>query len=599
MHRRVVPPCAASEGYDENRVRRLLDVGRALTCELDEGVVLERVLETARQLTGARYAALGILNEQKTELARFLTLGVDDEAHAAIGDLPRGRGVLGALIDDPRPLRLSDVGSSPDSYGFPAGHPVMRSFLGVPVVVRGEVWGNLYLTEKEAGDFSEQDEATAVILADWAAVAIEPLPAGSEERLAGFTELLRAAIANVESRAGLARLVEEQAALRRVATLVARGAQQEELFAAVAREAGELLAVDFAAVGRYEPDGTVTGLATWSADGRLFPVLAEPQVLGGENVTTIVSQTGHPARIDSYVDPGRMACLRDDRGDVLSPKDLWLGQNGEQAAVRAPCGQPGNRAVGLIATHGGEIDGEQLTGLPGHRRKQLLLLRPARDERRDAPQCRLLLDEPRETGAALDVRDRRPKELREAGEALLAACRQRLDRDGRPVGEDHCCRLILLAEIARLLLGQIEVAPDLPSNHDGHAEEAAHHGVPRWKAIAVGAAADVTQAQGPWVVDQRSQHPTAARKVSDRRVGLIVDPQGQEARELGLLLVEDPERRVSGPGQLPRSLEHALQHNALVELARQRSAHIQQAANTVLIVSFAGGARRHNSAVHA
>src|SRR5271165_4202906 len=318
MHRRVVPPCAASEGYDENRVRRLLDVGRALTCELDEGVVLERVLETARQLTGARYAALGILNEQKTELARFLTLGVDDEAHAAIGDLPRGRGVLGALIDDPRPLRLSDVGSSPDSYGFPAGHPVMRSFLGVPVVVRGEVWGNLYLTEKEAGDFSEQDEATAVILADWAAVAIEPLPAGSEERLAGFTELLRAAIANVESRAGLARLVEEQAALRRVATLVARGAQQEELFAAVAREAGELLAVDFAAVGRYEPDGTVTGLATSSADGRLFPVLAEPQVLGGENVTTIVSQTGHPARIDSYVDASGQISVLVEEGGVRS-----------------------------------------------------------------------------------------------------------------------------------------------------------------------------------------------------------------------------------------------------------------------------------------
>jgi signal transduction histidine kinase len=162
-----------SVSSEEPWIRHLLDVGRALTKELDQRVLLDRVLETAREVTGARYAALGILNEQRSELEQFLTLGVDDETHRAIGDLPRGRGVLGVLIDNPQPLRLAEVGQHPSSYGFPAGHPVMRSFLGVPIVIRGEIWGNLYLTEKREGEFSEQDEEAAVILADWAAIAID------------------------------------------------------------------------------------------------------------------------------------------------------------------------------------------------------------------------------------------------------------------------------------------------------------------------------------------------------------------------------------------------------------------------------------------
>ena len=135
--------------------------------------MLDRVLEAAREVTGARYAALGILNEQHSALEQFLTAGVDEATHRAIGDLPRGRGVLGALIEHPQPLRLADVGQHPSSYGFPAGHPPMRSFLGVPIVIRGQAWGNLYLTEKAGGEFTESDEEAAVILADWAAIAIE------------------------------------------------------------------------------------------------------------------------------------------------------------------------------------------------------------------------------------------------------------------------------------------------------------------------------------------------------------------------------------------------------------------------------------------
>ncbi len=163
---------------EEPWIRRLLDVGRTLTQELDQRMVLDLVLETAREITGARYAALGILDEQHSGLAQFLTSGVDEATHRAIGDLPRGRGVLGALIEHPEPLRLADVGQHPSSYGFPTGHPVMRSFLGVPVLIRGQAWGNLYLTEKQGekqgdGEFTAADEEAVVILADWAAIAIE------------------------------------------------------------------------------------------------------------------------------------------------------------------------------------------------------------------------------------------------------------------------------------------------------------------------------------------------------------------------------------------------------------------------------------------
>jgi signal transduction histidine kinase len=158
---------------EELWIRRLLDVGRELMSDVDLPAVLDRVLGAAQEITGARYAAVGILNDQRTELAQFLTAGVPQEIEQKIGDLPRGRGVLGLLIDHPQPLRLADVGQHPRSWGFPIGHPVMRSFLGVAIVIRGEAWGNLYLTEKPGGEFTEQDEEAAGILADWAAVAID------------------------------------------------------------------------------------------------------------------------------------------------------------------------------------------------------------------------------------------------------------------------------------------------------------------------------------------------------------------------------------------------------------------------------------------
>jgi signal transduction histidine kinase len=156
------------------RLLGVLDLARGLLTDLDLDVVLGRVLESARELSGARYAALGVTDVARTELERFITVGLDEDTRQQIGELPRGRGVLGELITHPVALRLADVDAHPHSYGFPPGHPPMRTFLGVPIRVGGVPFGNLYLTEKEGGgQFTEQDEETIGLLAEFAAVAID------------------------------------------------------------------------------------------------------------------------------------------------------------------------------------------------------------------------------------------------------------------------------------------------------------------------------------------------------------------------------------------------------------------------------------------
>jgi len=157
-----------------DRTRALVEAGIALTSELSIDAVLEKLVAAAADLTGAQYAALGVLDPSGDALERFITVGLDDETRAAIGDLPRGRGILGALIHDPEPLRLHDLHDDPRSVGFPPNHPPMNTFLGVPVRLRGVVYGNLYLTEKAGGgDFDSDDEAALELLAAQAAVAIE------------------------------------------------------------------------------------------------------------------------------------------------------------------------------------------------------------------------------------------------------------------------------------------------------------------------------------------------------------------------------------------------------------------------------------------
>ena len=157
-----------------DRLRVLVDAGIALSSELSLDALLQRLVETAAELTEARYAALGVIDKTGQGLERFLTTGIDAETHAAIGDLPRGRGLLGVLIRETQTLRLHDIADDPRSVGFPRNHPPMKTFLGVPILLRGVAYGNLYLTEKEGGgDFTEEDEELTQLLAAQAAVAIE------------------------------------------------------------------------------------------------------------------------------------------------------------------------------------------------------------------------------------------------------------------------------------------------------------------------------------------------------------------------------------------------------------------------------------------
>ena len=157
-----------------DRTRALVEAGIALSSELSLDAVLQKLTETAATLTGARYAALGVLDPSGQRLERFLTAGIDEAERAAIGALPTGRGILGALIKDAAPLRLHDLAGDPRSVGFPPGHPPMETFLGVPIALRGVAYGNLYLTEKAGGaDFTDDDEEAVVMLGSQAAVAIE------------------------------------------------------------------------------------------------------------------------------------------------------------------------------------------------------------------------------------------------------------------------------------------------------------------------------------------------------------------------------------------------------------------------------------------
>ncbi|TML91318.1 MAG: GAF domain-containing sensor histidine kinase [Actinobacteria bacterium] len=158
----------------QNRLRALLEASLAISSELSLDALLRRLVEAAAELTGARYGALGVIDPSGSQLERFLTTGIDDETHAAIGELPRGRGILGALIRDARPLRLHDLKDDQRSVGFPPNHPPMRSFLGVPILLRGVAYGNFYLTEKAGDeDFTEEDQELVTLLAGQAAVAIE------------------------------------------------------------------------------------------------------------------------------------------------------------------------------------------------------------------------------------------------------------------------------------------------------------------------------------------------------------------------------------------------------------------------------------------
>jgi signal transduction histidine kinase len=157
-----------------DRDRRLIEAGMILASELSLDAVLQRVVELAVDLTGARYGALGVLAPDGRSIDEFITVGITPEQRAAIGDPPTGHGLLGVLITQVRPLRVPDISADPRSVGFPPNHPPMTSLLGAPVTARDTVFGNIYLTDKQGEEqFDEEDERVLVVLANQAAIAIQ------------------------------------------------------------------------------------------------------------------------------------------------------------------------------------------------------------------------------------------------------------------------------------------------------------------------------------------------------------------------------------------------------------------------------------------
>jgi PAS domain S-box-containing protein len=225
-----------------------------------------------------------------------------------------GRNTSTLVFETGRPARIDSYAAASDSIGDEISNMGVRSSVGAPISVEGRLWGVIHA----------------------ASTREEPLPDDTEARLASFTELVATAVANAESRAGLARLADEQAALRRVATLVARGVPPEELFAAVTAEVVRLLPVDFAHMGRYEPDATITVLAASGSTVDHFPV-GRRWSLGGRNLATIVFATGRPGRMDSYA-------------DAVGP----LGVTGRELDIRSSAGTP------IIVE--GEVWGVVITG---------------------------------------------------------------------------------------------------------------------------------------------------------------------------------------------------------------------------------------------
>ena len=279
------------------RLRALLDAVVGIGTDLDLRSTLQRIVEAACALAGAEYGALGVIGAGRTDLIDFITHGIDPAAHARIGDLPHGRGVLGLLITDPHPVRMPDIRNHPNSYGFPPHHPPMHSFLGVPIRIRDQVFGNLYLAEKKgATEFSQDDEEIVVALAAAAGVAIDnarlyALAQRRERWLAASAEITGVLLGNVHRTEAL-RLIARRARQvagaelvlvmlydepsRRYTVEVADGADP-----AAAGMVGRQVAVDGAAAEafgqeKYRLVENLQAVAEWPGPVPAGPALAAP-----------------------------------------------------------------------------------------------------------------------------------------------------------------------------------------------------------------------------------------------------------------------------------------------------------------------------------
>jgi signal transduction histidine kinase len=262
----------------EKRLRALVETGVAITSELSLDAVLQRLVEAAAELTGARYAALGVIGPTGTQLERFLTTGIDAATHAAIGDLPRGRGILGVLIRDDESLRLHRISDDPRSVGFPPHHPPMNTFLGVPIHLRGVAYGNLYLTEKAGGeDFTGEDQELVELLASQAAVAIE------NARL-------------YEAATGWAKQLES---LNEVGNALATETDLERLLDLVARRLRELLDARLVTVLLPAGIGELRFAAVAGEGGK---ELLRQTITGAGSKSGRVLERGRSERVDSVLD---------------------------------------------------------------------------------------------------------------------------------------------------------------------------------------------------------------------------------------------------------------------------------------------------------
>ena len=263
----------------EARLRELIEASIALNSELSLDALLQKIVETAASLTGAEYAALGVIDETGAALERFITTGIDEDTRATIGDLPRGRGILGVLIRETRPLRLTHLDQDPRSVGFPPGHPPMHSFLGVPLMLRGIAYGNLYLTEKRGGEFTDEDQELVSLLAAQAAVAIEN--ARLYESATGWSRQLETLHETVRS------VVDE--------TDVAR------LLALVCEHVRELTNARLTVVA-LPGESTLTIVAAAGDDADVAAALLDRTVDRANSKLGRVLERGHSSRVDSLLD---------------------------------------------------------------------------------------------------------------------------------------------------------------------------------------------------------------------------------------------------------------------------------------------------------
>lgn len=317
------PGCSADgplrwEDVAQSRVRSLVDLNRSIVAELSLAAVLRRVVDAARTIARAQYAALGVLGPDG-RLEQFIHAGMDQETVAAIGELPRGRGVLGALISEPHPIRLPVIGADPRSSGFPVAHPPMTSFLGVPIQSRGEVYGNLYLTNRiDATEFTAEDEELVQAIAATAGVAIENARLYEESRrqqewLRASAEITRQLLSDSPATEILSHIADVvlRLAAADVVTVVFPGALQEELSVQIARghQASTLLGRTYPAAGSLALTAMTSGHAVRvdANDGRYYvhlqsafdvgPVMACPLV-GEDGVRAVVMvgrRAGSPA----------------------------------------------------------------------------------------------------------------------------------------------------------------------------------------------------------------------------------------------------------------------------------------------------------------